>query len=373
MDPKVVAQRIRDGKARRSHLKKGVASTFITTCAFAGVATQMLPSQPMNRPDLLEVFAGHAEVSSRFANWGWQTAEAVDILYGTDLRDEHTRHWLLSWIESQKPRLVLVAYPCKLWSILTNIQHSTGQERRRLFKLRKQELPFLELCEAIFELHIKLGGDALGENPLHSASFTIPPIARTLAHPQVYSSVGHGCRFGVKHARNHLPLLKPTLWFSTSVEICGQLAKRCLNEKHPGHHQHGTYIGGNDVTERTGHYTKGIARAIHDGFVQLLKWKEPGRVRVMLRSVSAKIRRTKARDGSESVSDLRWTERSFVGAWSVGPYHRGIMSCLCNMLSPRLHVLSWLVKPRVELLDRQIKCPVRTTSSNQPISLRDGS
>ena len=157
-------RRARAGEARRAHLRKGtakrlfgnaktvVASIFIATCAFVGAATQMLPNHHMNRPDLLEVFAGHAEVSTRFASWGWRTSEPLDIMYDTDLRDEHTRQWLLSWIETQRPRLVLVAYPCKLWSVLTNIQYTTGQEKRRLQKLRKQEMPFLELCEAIFEL-----------------------------------------------------------------------------------------------------------------------------------------------------------------------------------------------------------------------------
>ena len=178
---------------------------------------------------------------------------------------------------------------------------------------------------------------------MRSESFKTPPIARVLAHPQVYSAVGHGCRFGVKHAANKLPLLKPTLWFSTSVEICEQLAKRCLNEKHPGNHVHGTCLGGNHVTEHTGRYTREIARAIHMGFVQVLKRKEPGRVRILLRNVSARIRervkRCQGKSGDEQLYDLRWTEKSVreaIERWRVNTWEPDLPVQHVNSLREQL-------------------------------------
>ena len=88
-------------------------------------------------------------------------------------------------------------------------------------------------------MQLRLGGDALGENPLPSASFQTPPIQRVLKHPQVFSGVSHGCRFGVEERGTGRLLLKPTMWFSTSPEICDELSKRCRCEQTPGHHVHG--------------------------------------------------------------------------------------------------------------------------------------
>lgn len=121
----------------------------------------------------------------------------------------------------------------------------------------------------------------------------------------MYAGVGHGCRYGVKHVRSGKLLLQPTLWFSTSPEICDELARRCKNEECPGHHEHDTCLGGSDITGHAGRYTKEIAVAVNRGFVKLMRRKEPSRIHVLLRSISAKIRR---RD--PEVSGLRWNERN---------------------------------------------------------------
>ena len=140
---------------------------------------------------------------------------------------------MLDWLERVRPRLVLVSYPCHLWSPLTNLQYKSSQDGRRLQKLRAKEMPFLELTEQVFATQIRHGDDAVGENPLASASFVTPPMKRVSDHPEVYAAVGHGCRFGIKHPVSGEPIRKATLWFSTSREICDELGQRCKNEEIP--------------------------------------------------------------------------------------------------------------------------------------------
>ena len=263
----------------------------------------------MNRPDCLEVFAGKAVVSDQFSRWGWHTAEPVDLEYGTDLRVEETRTWLLEWTKAHRPRLVIVAYPCRLWSPLTNMQYNTPQAKRRLARLRKQDMPFLNLCEEIFNIQIGHGDDALAENPLTSASFTTEPIKRTLQHPTVYTAVSHGCQFGMKHPKNGKPLLKPTLWFSTSVEICEQLARKCTNGQGNNTHEHAHCLGA-AVTQSAQCYTKEVAQAICRGFMLSLKKKEPSRIRTMLRVISTRLRSKRDRACEGERKELRWSEKS---------------------------------------------------------------
>ena len=242
--------------------------------------------------------------------WGWSPMEPVDILYGMDLYQEESRQTVLNWIKKFRPRLVLVSYPCKWWSPINHIACSDSQAKRRLRKKQLREKPLLEFTEELFDLQLSLGGDALGENPLSSMSFQEPPIRRILSHPAVYSGVSHGCRLGIRHVRTDELLKKPTLWFSTSPEICDELSMRCLNETIPGHHVHGLCLGGADITAHAGKYTEEIAKAIHRGYVRLLKRKEPGRIRSMLRLVSAKIR------NGEPKGPLRWSETSLKKALS---------------------------------------------------------
>ena len=276
-----------------------VATCLLTAACMGAAASKAARCVAMDRPDCLEIFAGHAEVSFQFGQWGWNTMEPIDQIYGTDLSVEENRDKVKSWIRKYRPRLVIISYPCKVWSPIMNLAYNTPQARRRLHARRLRERPFLEFCEDVFSLQLELGGDALGENPLRSASFDEPAIKRILTHPGVYSSVGHGCRYGIVHPISKKPLNKPTVWFSTSQEICDELSLKCQRD-----HEHDECLGGSRITEHAGKYTREIAKAIHRGFVRMLKRKEPGRIRFMLRKVSARLRK-----GVGNVVGLRWNEK----------------------------------------------------------------
>lgn len=273
-------------------------------------ATSRAASTP--RADDLELFGGSAEVPCQSSRWGGSTLEPIDQLYGTDLTVEANRERVKSWIYRSRPRLVLVEYPCKVWSPIMNLACTTPQARRRLRVRRLRERPFLEFCEEIFKIQMQLGGDALAENPLRSASFQEEPMKRLLNHPEVYHSVGHGCRFGIKRVNSGELFLKPTMWISTSFEICEELSLKCRNIQNPGDDAHGVCLGGSHITQHAGRYTKQIAQAIHRGFVRALKRKEPGRIRQMLRLVSTRIRNHGSNDS------LRWTEKSLKKAIDQG-------------------------------------------------------
>lgn len=134
--------------------------------------------------------------------------------------------------------------------------------------------------------------------PLRSRSFKEKPIQNVLNHPKVVSGIGHGCQYGIRSIRDGKPLKKPTMWFSTSQEIVDELCHKCK-----GDHDHGICMGGKDVTQHAGRYTKEIAKSVHRGFVRLLKRKDPGRIRKLLRDVSTRLRSSK----TEDKVGLRWS------------------------------------------------------------------
>ena len=203
-----ISDRIIEGKRRRNQLKKGMARRFlgsaknlavsvlVATVAAIGATAQCVPHFAQVGPDVLEIFAGRAQVTQSFARWGWHAARPVDVKWGDDLYQADQRAELLGWIDQHRPRLVIVSYPCKHWSILTNMQYTAPQEKRQLQNLRKKDGVLLEFVEQVFARQLDRGDDALAENPVNSRSFTTHPMKRVLCHPEVYSALSHGCRYG---------------------------------------------------------------------------------------------------------------------------------------------------------------------------------
>jgi hypothetical protein len=153
------------------------------------------------RPDLIEIFSGNSTVSLQFAKRGWNVCEPVDIVFGSDLRDEETRESVKDTLRNLKPRLAIVSYPCPLWGTMTNVNYRTKQAKRKLARLQKQDEPFLKFVEDIFTIQTENGCDALAENPLPSLSFQRPPIQRVLCRPGIFTGVSHGCRFGLRNCQ----------------------------------------------------------------------------------------------------------------------------------------------------------------------------
>eukprot|EP00438_Fugacium_kawagutii_P019541 Skav235674 [mRNA] locus=scaffold358:1207972:1219069:- [translate_table: standard] len=227
--------------------------------------------------------------------------QPMDKIYGCDLRDPEAREQLKSFVREQRPRLVLVEYPCTFWSPLSFTNDRTMQEKRRLAQLRKGERPFLDLCEDLFNIQLETDGDLLLENPLASQSIKEPPLQRILNHPKIYMGVSHGCQFNFRSSAAGLLLKKPTMWISTSQEILDELSQRCPNTKTHVVHQHGECQGGS-VARNAGKYTPELARAIHRGYIRLIKRKDPNRLSRLLLGVKKRL--------GKPNHGLKWTDHS---------------------------------------------------------------
>eukprot|EP00969_Alexandrium_andersonii_P273134 12072886-Alexandrium_andersonii.AAC.1 len=72
----------------------------------------------------MEVFAGSAAISYEFARHGLAVSEPVDILNGHDLLDAGERAELYARVQNEKPRLVVLAFDCRLWCAFTRLNYS---------------------------------------------------------------------------------------------------------------------------------------------------------------------------------------------------------------------------------------------------------
>jgi hypothetical protein len=119
-----------------------------------------------NRPDIVEVFGGHGEISMVGAKQGWLCNQIYDINSGIDLSLESERNSLKADLVRLSPRLVIVEFPCTPWSLISNMNYGYSNERKQeLRRIRLRHKPFLELTRDIFEIQIAHGNHALTENP----------------------------------------------------------------------------------------------------------------------------------------------------------------------------------------------------------------
>ena len=301
--PSEIRDRILEGRERRRNAKRGVvkrllgnaralaASVMLASSAALGAALQSVPQASVVRPDVLEVFAGEACVTRNFSRWGWSAAEPVNLGSRDDLYDADGRRHLLEWIDRCQPRLIVFACPRRVWSNLSQFPSQSSQETRRVRKLIERDRWVFDFMEEVFDKQIQRGDDALAENPVASGSFRSGPIRKILHHPEVYATVTYSCSEASPTCTSDR---KASLWMSTSVEICEELALRCAVRDAPQAPK-----------------ALGAPAAICKGYVKTLRRKDPGSIRRMLRQVAARIRFSKSR---ELVKDLRWNEKNVAKA-----------------------------------------------------------
>ena len=133
-----------------------------------------------DRPWVLELCAGHGEVTQEFERQGYPTMTPVDIERGDDLKDIRTRKVVIQSIKKNRPRLVVMGWPCRLWGSLTNLNCVGPEGQQELRRLRKKEMPLLEFFAEVTALQLARGDHALGENPLYAKSFDTKAILGVL-------------------------------------------------------------------------------------------------------------------------------------------------------------------------------------------------
>ena len=102
-----------------------------------------------SRPDVWEIFGGHAEISVQAWRQGWLAMQPIDKIYGADLLQQEQRREVLDCQRKLQPRLIVIQFPCTYWTSLTRINYRTPSRRQKLKQLRQQHMFFLTLCEQL--------------------------------------------------------------------------------------------------------------------------------------------------------------------------------------------------------------------------------
>ena len=217
---------------------------------------------------VFEPFGGSFKVT-RVARqqYGWTCSQPLDLLDGYDLLTKPGRRLLFQTLKWHRPYLVVVAFDCRIWSLLTNMSPSLDWNQLRDSVGRET----LNLVQAICQYQCQHGRYYLVENPGTSAAWQYHGILTKLLNQWDGKFIlGDQCAYGLVDQESKRPIKKSTGWLSNNECVLNKLGKKCRCA--PNSHQQ--VIGRNQGglrSRQAAAYPLGICQAICQGILQSMK------------------------------------------------------------------------------------------------------
>ncbi|CAJ1344302.1 unnamed protein product, partial [Effrenium voratum] len=219
-------QRLRLGERRRlTGRLNQIAEAYITEKK----VYDNLPAQRGScRVDIMELFAGRAEISEKAESYQLRACKPFDIIYGHDMRDPAQREF---WRDTQRrlrPLLLVAGIECTAWSIFNENLNYAGKDRMgELIEIRKREMPMVNLAIEGAYTQIELGNFFLLENPAGSRVWELPELQALATRDDVYVVRGHSGAYGGTNLKNQL--IKKTFQWMTNSEVLAKAVSRKLD------------------------------------------------------------------------------------------------------------------------------------------------
>ena len=228
------------------------------------------PKAPVRPYKVLEIFTWTMAVTMMAVSRGWQGCEPVS-LPRWDLRKPEDRQATMQYVMKEQPDLLVIAWPCTVWSPLQYLGTMTEERYNRLLTRQQEDREcFLSLVHDLVQYQRSVGRAHLGENPWPSRAWKEPFITAA------YEGESYGrvdmCRYGLRKPDTKKLLMKPT-GVAGTPEIVASCAARCQCTE-PHDHTLGSFIDATGrrkpVAEFAGGYTKAFAKKIVLGAEQFL-------------------------------------------------------------------------------------------------------
>ena len=232
--------------------------------------TKVKPRFRKSRVDLLETFAGAANISKQASAWGLKSLEPLDYNTGYDLAEPDTQRQVTSMIPNYRPLLLLQGVECGPWSILqdnTNFVHRPDE----LAEWRETIRPMIDQVVKWCEQQDDEGRFWLIENPETSRLWKEPAMRRLLARPSTRTTTCHAGAYGAVNSKGNM-IKKPHTFWGNCPKILEQLGDKLNAEEcklcEP--------LQGRETT-LSQHYCQGMVDAILLGLHQTAAEQDPMR------------------------------------------------------------------------------------------------
>ena len=178
------------------------------------------------RADLLEIFAGSANMSAAFADARKAVLRPRDLVYGDDFKDPGCREAILQEVDRYRPRLVWCAPPCTHWCAWSRMNY--GKEERK--KLRRKDKDFLDFIDELFVRQRQHGGHVIVENPKGSDIWDAPVLRRWAGDPSVAFFSADMCSYNMRTLDGEDLMKKGMGFLCTSRKFGEVLETQCTRD-----------------------------------------------------------------------------------------------------------------------------------------------
>lgn len=155
------------------------------------------------------------------ARHGWTNSQPLDKLDGYDLLTKTGQRLLFAALKGHNPFLAVIAFDCRIWSLLTNSSPGADWERLRQTIGRG----VLRLVVAVAQHRFQRGRCFPVEQPVGALSWTYRGIiAQLLVEPEVFYAVGAQCRFMKRDIDSQKPIQRLTGYLTNCQPVLNQIA-----------------------------------------------------------------------------------------------------------------------------------------------------
>ena len=208
---------------------------------------------------------------TRFASqfMGWTNSQPLDLIDGFDLMAPKGQRLLWKTLVQHNPYLTIVAFDCRIWSLLQNCNPKGIEDIR--FLRRTVGAAVLRLIVRVCLHRDRRGRFYLIENPAGSAAWAFEWIlSELLERGNGKFIICDQCAYGKIDSESRRPIKKATGFLSNNELLLNHLGKRCKCKF--GAHQH--VVGSNRFGKRSQQaaaYPAELCRAICLGTLESMK------------------------------------------------------------------------------------------------------
>ena len=187
-----------------------------------------------------------------------------DILTGTDLLSSRGQQALWHYLETARPRIVIMAPPCrglKGWAALNAIIHRAGWLRSL-----RLSVPFGKLCGRVAKRQLSVGAHFIVEQPAGSKLFQLREWMEISRRPSIVWVRAGQCVAGLRGHRTGMSIKKRTeCWTSCEALIRPLWQFQCHGRQRRAH------LGITDPTQRAEVWPRALCAAIAEGCATVLR------------------------------------------------------------------------------------------------------
>ena len=183
------------------------------------------PNRRLNtKVDILETFAGQANISRRATSFGMKAAFPIDYNTGFDLAVEQDQDAVDKMLQRFKPLVLIQALDCKDWCLLQDNVNYVRRKILLLMRRRKARKIARKVVDWCFQ-QMEKGRYFLIENPLTSRLWQEDFVKKLMTSPGVCVVSCHAGAYGAVNSHGQM-IRKAHQWVTNAPLLAARLQRR---------------------------------------------------------------------------------------------------------------------------------------------------